>query len=265
MSHGKAVAIDHRQVLKHDGGGLHGKRVGKRRSGVRDIGLDSVRQHVKAGIGRNLCRNGLGEVRLEQGAVGSQEVVNQHNLVLTARDDGKVGDLRARTRRGGNSQEIRLGHAMLVGKVQNSLRGIDARTAAKRDNHIRLHALYHGNARIDELLARIGLDVGIRLVACTRGQVLRHLGDHARGLQKAVGDDQHVAVGQALKMIDGLRPKKQFGRELKALHESPFRYLRESRRVATAQQAKGPRRQIDLGCRWSSSRSQSARTRHRPA
>ena len=264
-AHGKTVAIDHRQVLKHSGGSLYGECIGKRRGGVRDIGLDGVCQYVKTGIGRDLCRHGLGEIGLEQGAVGGQEIVDQHNLVLAARDDGKVGNFRTRTCRGRNGQKIRLVHSMLVGEVQNSLRGIDARTAAKGDDHIRLNALHHSDGCVNELLARVGLNVGIRLTACARGQVLSHLGDHARGLQKAIGDNQHVAIGQALKMIDGLRPKKQFGRELKALHESPFRFLHGSRRVVTAQRAKEPRRQKDLDCKWSSSRSQSARTRHRPA
>ena len=136
-------------------------------------------QHVHARVGGDARRDAAGKVGFEQGAVGGEQVVDQNNLVLAARDDREVGDLGAGAGRCGNGQEIGLGHTAAAAGVQNRLGGIDAGAAAKRDHHVGTSRLDRRDALVHQLLAGIGLDVGIGLVARARRQMLGHLGDHA--------------------------------------------------------------------------------------
>ncbi len=107
---------------------------------------------------------------------------------------------------------------MLVRKVQNRLGSIDARATTKGDNQIGVHLLDNSNASVYQLLAGIGLYIRVGLIVRTCRQMLSHLGYSARRLQKAVGNHKDIVVGQALKMRDRLRPKKELGSKLETLH-----------------------------------------------
>ena len=204
-----AAAPAGRQIAKYLLHHFLRQRVGKVAGGAGDVGLKGVTQHVHAGVGGNCRRHRSHQRRVKNGDIRQQRRIHQHQLLRVGFHHRKGGDFRTGTAGGGDGDKAWTRPVILrTGLRQgenNRFGGIDYRTAAERDNQIRivvihqLHAAHHGG----------DIRIGHHVVPHLPGDpALAQQGGDALGEAKLdhrlIGHQQYAAGGEFVQHREGV-------------------------------------------------------------
>ena len=191
-----------------------------------DICFNRMRQHVHAGVRRDLRGNTLDHFHVQNRFVRGHIRLAQRDfdVGLRVRDDGKGGNFTAGAAGGRNTDQARAeGGVNLPGKFADGFGKVDCRTAADRDNAVR----HGGNCRADAVndLAerRVRNDIlvnGIRDLCPF--QLVRDQADQTAADHKRIRNHQNARRLQCGKAGEGIVSEIDFCSDLKIFHMLHF-------------------------------------------